>query len=622
MVYFSPEFAIHNSLQIYAGGLGILAGDYCKEASDLGLPLIGVGFMYPKGYFRQRISSDGWQEEAYDELNFEETPITRVTCSNGKALIVEVPLDSKTVYVAVWQVNVGRVKLYLLDTNVEQNTPADRQLSANLYAGDRELRLQQEIILGIGGVRALRALKIEPITWHANEGHVGFMMIERIREHLKAGIDFKEAVNKVRASTIFTTHTPVPAGTDTFSLDLMQKYFRSYWESLGLSRESFLEFGIQASDPTVFNMTVLSLRLADYRNGVSKLHGAVCRHMWKSLWPDIREEKVPIISVTNGVHVPTWVAPQMARLYDKYLGQDWMENHDNPAAWEHILEIPDEELWDVHHWLKGKLISCMLDRARKRWCEDRVKSVQALSMGGLLDPEALTLGFCRRFAEYKRASLILMDIERLKKLLLNNLQPIQIIFAGKAHPNDGSGKHLMREVYNLTTDPQFGSRIAFVEDYDMHIARYLVQGVDVWLNTPRLYQEASGTSGMKASLNGIPHLSLLDGWWYEGYNGTNGWAIQNNTKSYESVEDDSTIANRLYSLLEKQVVPLYYDRDINGVPHRWVQIVKEAIRSNAPLFSARRMAKDYAEQMYLPAIEHGQTMENEIDRLISIVSGK
>ena len=608
IAYFSPEFAIHNSLPIYAGGLGVLAGDYCKEASDLGLPMIGVGFMYPKGYFHQHISADGWQEEVYDQLNFNEAPVTQVLNSKGQPVNVEIPLDARSVRVTVWQVNVGRVKLYLLDSNVEGNSPSDCQLSACLYAGDRESRLQQEIVLGIGGVRILRALGIEPVVWHANEGHAAFMMLERVRELVEKGMNFAEAANKVRATTVFTTHTPVPAGNDTFSFDLIEKYFHRYWESLGLDRDAFLKLGTQESDNAAFNMTVLGLRMANQRNGVSRIHGEVCRRMWHSLWPDVKEEDVPISSVTNGIHVPSWVAPQMARLYEKYLGPDWLKKHDDPALWERVMDIPDEEILAARRWLKHKLISYVQNRARKCWCEDCATAVQTVAMGGLFDPEVLTLGFSRRFTGYKRAGLILYDIDRLKRLLKNELRPVQIIFAGKAHPNDDPGKHLMQQVYNVAKDPQFSGRIAFVEDYDMHMARYFVHGVDVWLNTPQSLREASGTSGQKAALNGVPHLSVLDGWWYEGYNGANGWAIQNDIAP-DSPDRDKADAEELYSLLEEKIIPLFYDRDINSGPHGWMQVIKETIRSNAPLFSARRMTKEYTEQMYLPAIYASQALE-------------
>ena len=618
VAYFSLEFAIHSSLPIYAGGLGVLAGDYCKEASDLGLPMIGVGFMYPQGYFHQHVSADGWQEEIYEQLNFEQTPITPVLTAQGQAMIIEIPLDSRIVYASVWQVNIGQVKLYLLDTDIEQNPPADRGLSARLYGGDREMRLVQEIILGIGGVRVLRALGIEPAVWHANEGHTAFMMLERARELVEKGMLFAEAANEVRATTVFTTHTPVPAGNDVFSLDLMEKYFHSYWNALGLDRDAFMELGIQESDKAVFNMTVLGLKMSDYRNGVSQLHGGVCRQMWHSLWPDVEEKDVPIISVTNGVHVPTWVAPQMSRLCKKYLATDWLEKHDDPSLWEHVIDIPDEDIWEVHRWLKHKLISTVQDRARKRWLEDSVEPVQALAMGALLDTDVLTLSFSRRFTGYKRASLILHDLDRLKHILQNELRPMQIIFAGKAHPNDEYGKQLLQQVYNLGKDPEFGGRLSFVEDYDMQISRYLVRGSDVWLNTPQPLQEASGTSGQKAALNGVLHLSILDGWWHEGYNGSNGWAIQNDVGAFDSLDQDKADAEKLYSLLENKIIPLFYDRDMNGVPHGWIRIIKESIRSNAPLFSARRMSKEYTEQMYLPAVQARQIAQTSIPTPVSV----
>jgi len=614
VAYFSLEFAIHNSLPLYAGGLGILAGDYCKEASDLGLPMVALGFMYPQGYFHQRVSVDGWQEDVYEELSFNEAPISPVLTAQRQAIRVEVPLDARAIHVAVWQVNVGRVKLYLLDTNVEENSPADRQLSGRLYAGDREMRLQQEIVLGIGGVRVLRALGIDPAIWHANEGHAAFMMLERVRELVENGLAFTEAASRVRATTVFTTHTPVPAGNDVFSLDLMEKHFRRYWGSLGLNRDTFLELGTQESDKTAFNMTVLGLRMADQRNGVSQLHGGVCRRMWHSLWPDVEEKDVPIGSVTNGIHVPTWGTPQMTRLGERYLAPDWLKSHDDPALWERIVDIPDEEIWAARRWLKYKFISSVKDRARKRWCEDRVSPIQALAMGALLDTEVLTLGFSRRFTDYKRASLILRDADRLKRILRNELRPVQLIFAGKAHPDDERGKQLIQEVYNVAKDPGFGGRIAFVEDYDMHMARYLVHGTDVWLNTPRPLQEASGTSGQKAALSGVLNLSVLDGWWYEGYNGANGWAIHQDVGAFDSPDQDKSDAEELYSLLEGTVVPLYYDRDMNGVPHGWIRLIKESIRSNVPLFSARRMAKEYTEKMYLTPAQASRTAQKGADQ--------
>ena len=553
--------------------------------------------------------TDGWQQEVYEQLNFGEAPISPVLTSEGQPMIVEVPLDLRLIRVGLWQVNVGRVKLYLLDTNVEGNSQSDRELSARLYAGNQEMRLLQQIVIGIGGVRVLRALGIQPAIWHANEGSTTFMILERLRELVATGLDFTEAVSRVQATTVFTIHSLFPSGNDSFSPDLIEKYFHRYWGSLKLDTETFLKLGKQKSDNSAFNTTILGLRMAEYRNGVSQIHGGLCRRTCNFLWPDTEEKEVPVSSVTNGVHVPTWVAPQTASLYETYLDHDWLKRHDDPTLWEKVADIPDEGIWAMRRWLKGKLISSVKERTRKRWAEDRVAPEQALAMGALLDTEMLTIAFCRRFTAYKRASLILHDIDRLKQLLRNEFRPVQIIFAGKAHPNDEPGKRLLQEIYNAAKNPEFGGRIAFVEDYDMHMARYLVHGADVWLNTPQPLHEASGTSGQKAAINGVLHLSVLDGWWGEGYNGKNGWAIHSNAETLNSADQDKADAEELYRLLEETVVPLYYDRDINGIPHGWIQIIKEAIRSNVPLFSARRMAKEYTEQMYLPAAQNSQTIQ-------------
>jgi len=597
VAYFSMEFAIHNSLPIYAGGLGILAGDICKEASDMGLPLVGVGFMYPQGYFHQRISAGGWQEEVYRQLDFDEAPISPIPSPRGQGPLAEVQLDDRSVSIRVWQVRVGRTAVYLLDTNVEENSPQDRQLSARLYIADRELRIEQEIVLGIGGVRVLRALGIEPAIWHANEGHTAFMMLERVREEVQRGATFAEAVQRVRATTVFTTHTPVPAGQDIFPVQLVEKYFHNYWDSLGIDRETFLKLGRQDGiGDQAFGMTALALRMADRRNAVSQLHGAVSRRMWHVLWPEVQEDEVPISHVTNGIHVPTWIAPEVGRLYQKYLGQDWVKRHDDASLWQRVLDIPDHELWAVRQVLKRKLMGAMLERAQQRWAEGEVTAQQVVAMGALLDPEVLTVGFVRRFVDYKRPALIFRDIERLKRIVKDSWRPVQIVFAGKSHPADSSSKHLLNQVYALALDREFQGRIAFVEDYDMHMARYLVQGVDVWLNTPRRLEEACGTSGMKASLNGVPHLSGRGGWWHEGYKGTNGWAIGDSLETASSDEEDEADAVALYRLLEEQVVPLYYDRDRSGVPHGWIGVLKEAIRSVVPVFCARRMLKEYTGQ--------------------------
>ena len=601
--YFSMEFAIHSSLPIYAGGLGILAGDICKEASDLGLPLVGVGFMYPQGYFIQRISPEGWQEEIYKQLDFSEAPINPVMSAEGRKPLVKIRLNDRTVYISASRVQVGRVNIYLLDTNVEENSPQDRQLSARLYIADRELRIQQEIVLGIGGVRVLRALGISPTIWHANEGHTSFMMLERVSEEVEKGATFKEAVERVRAITAFTTHTPVPAGHDTFSTQLVEKYFHRYWGQLGIGRDEFLEMGQEVNNSDAFNMTVLALTLAGHCNAVSKLHGGVTRKMWHVLWPESREEDVPISHITNGVHVPTWIAPEMGRIYDKYLGQDWVKKHDDPELWNKVMEIPDKEIWDVRQLLKRKRKAAILDRAQKSWADGNVTAPQVLTMGALLDPDVLTIGFVRRFAEYKRPALIFRDLERLKKIVNDRWRPVQIVFAGKSHPADFPSKYLLHQVYTLAAERAFQGRIALVEDYDMHMARYLVQGVDIWLNNPRRLREASGTSGMKAALNGVPHLSVLDGWWYEGYNGNNGWSIGDGPRTYDPEEEDIADAEALYRLLEDKVVPLYYDRDRDGIPHSWIRVVKEAIRSVVPQFCARRMLKEYTDQIYTKAAQ-------------------
>jgi len=605
VAYFSMEFAIHNSLPIYAGGLGVLAGDTCKEACDLGLPLVGVGFMYPQGYFHQHISAEGWQEEIYRQLNFDDAPITPINPvprSEWCGPLIQLNLGDRPFHIGVWQVRLGRDNLYLLCCDVEGNMPQDRQLCARLYTADQEQRIQQEIVLGIGGVRVLRALGIKPSVWHANEGHCAFMMLERVREEVETGATFAEALRNIRAATVFTTHTKVAAGHEVFPLSLVEKYFHSYWESLGINRETFLELGRQdETSSQTFNMTVLALRIADHRNAVSQLHGKVARRMWQGLWPEVKEDEVPISHITNGIHVPTWVAREMGRLYEKHLGQNVSGKYDDTSLRQLVLNIPDEELWAVHQILKRKLIAAMVERARQCSTERECKARQVLAMGSLLDQDTLTIGFVRRFAAYKRPELIFHDIETLRRIVTDRWHPVQIIFAGKSHPADLPSKELLRNVYTLATDREFQGRIAFVEDYDIHMAHYLVQGVDVWLNTPRRLYEACGTSGMKAAVNGVLHLSVRDGWWNEGYNGANGWAIGDEIEAHGPVAEDKSDADALYSLLEEEIVPLYYQRDRNGVPHGWVRMIKEAINSIVPRFCARRMLKEYIEQMYMPA---------------------
>ncbi len=603
IVYFSAEFGLHRSLPIYSGGLGVLAGDQAKEASDLGLPFVGVGFLYAQGYFCQRIPSHGWQEAVYPPLCVEETPLQPVLDPQGEQARIRVQLAGREVEAALWQVQVGRARLCLMDTNLPQNEPWDRMLSARLYGGDREMRISQEVVLGIGGVRAVRALGLDPVVWHLNEGHSAFVVLERIRELVAQGRSFDDAAEAVRATTVFTTHTPVPAGHDAFSLPMVEKHFQNYWEELGLSREAFLQMGqIEGAGGPEFNMTVLALRFSNYRNGVSQLHGEVSRRMWHVLWPDRPEEEVPISHITNGVHLPSWISGPLDRLFRKYLGHDWQERHDDPDLWERLEDVPDAELWALHEDQKRKMMAFIRERARQRRITGQMDPDQVLAAGAFLDPEALTIGFARRFATYKRATLLFHDLERLKRIIHDLYRPVQFIFAGKAHPADDAGKHLLQQVYTLAKDPAMGGRIAFVEDYDMHVARYLVQGVDVWLNTPRRPREASGTSGQKAAMNGVPNLSVLDGWWVEGYNGANGWAIQSLETGSEA-EQDAHDAEALYRLLEEEVVPLFYQRDTDGVPRGWVRVMKEAIRTAAPRFCTRRMVREYAERFYIPAAQ-------------------
>ncbi len=604
VAYFSAEFGLHGSLPIYSGGLGVLSGDHCKEASDLGLPFVGVGFIYPQGYFRQHIPPDGRQEAIYDTLDFDEVPLHPVFDAGGRRLMIQVALRGAPVRARVWQVRAGRVNLYLMDTNVPENDPWDRDLSARLYGGDQETRIRQEMVLGIGGVRVLRALGVAPSVWHMNEGHSAFLVLERLREMVQAGVHFERAAEQVRRTTVFTTHTPVPAGHDAFPFHLVEEYFGRFWQEMGVGREQFMQLGEFEGR---FNMTVLALRLAGSSNGVSQLHGEVSRRMWQSLWPGRSPEQVPVRAITNGVHALSWISTEIKDLFVRHLADNWHHMHDDPDLWERIHELPDEALWDVHQQLKIKLLAFLDQRTRERWRRGRMEATQVLASGALLDPEALTIGFARRFATYKRANLIFRDEHRLKRILHADRRPVQIVFAGKAHPADGGGKQLIQQVYQHAQDPGFGGRIAFLEDYDLHTARFLVQGVDVWLNCPRRPNEASGTSGMKAAMNGVPNLSVLDGWWPEAYQAAkdgcppNGWAF--GEVQYDDWETQDEIDSQaFYRIIEEQVVPLYYDRTPSGLPRGWVQVMKQAIRTSVAGFSTRRMVKEYIEEMYMPAM--------------------
>ena len=603
IAYFSMEFGLHETLPIYSGGLGVLAGDHLKESSDLGLPLTGVGFMYAQGYFSQRISEDGWQEALNNMLDFNNLPALPVLDEAGERLTVEVEFPDRSVILGLWEIRVGRVPLYLLDSNLDPNTDSDKQLTARLYWSDLDRRVMQELLLGVGGVRALRALGYNPSVWHMNEGHAAFLTLERARELVASGHTFEEALEKTRRNNVFTTHTPVPAGNDEFPLWLIEKYLSAIWPQLHLTREQFFDVARhQMPQGEMYGMGVLALRNAEGRNGVSELHGQVARKMWRFLWPDKAEEDVPITHVTNGVHVSNWMARRLVNLFKEFLGKDWLDHLDEPDLWKNVDDIPDDELWTVRQHLKRRLTFYMRERVRDRWTVGGFHPVQVVSSGVLLNPYALTIGFARRFATYKRASLVLSDVERLLNIINRPNMPVQIIFAGKAHPADEPGKQLIQQVYRQVKRAETGGRLVFLEDYDMNLARYLVQGVDVWMNTPRRPMEASGTSGMKAALNGALNFSVLDGWWRESYNGRNGWAIGEDKEMESQSVQDARDAENLYTTLENEIIPMYYDRDQNDISHEWVARIRESWKINIPQFSTRRMVKEYVERLYVKAL--------------------
>jgi starch phosphorylase len=599
IAYFSAEYGLHHSLPFYAGGLGFLAGDHLKECSDLGVPLVAVGFMYSEGYLHQHVLPDGWQDNITEVLDREAAPITRVLDTQGNQMVIRVPFIEPAIHVAVWRVDVGKIPLYLLDTDLPDNEPAHRSISHRLYTENLEQRLLQEIVLGIGGRRVLSELGIEFSALHLNEGHPAFAQLERIRELVQKGVPFERALSQVKGTSVFTTHTPVPSGNDIFPFHLMGKYFASYYTALGIDQDTFFKLGYHPCDITAgFNMTAFALRTTEFHNAVSRKHGIVTRQMWHCLWPDIPDESIPIDSITNGVHLPTWLNPKMGELYSHYfysVNPHWRQDHDVPELWELVDEIPDSELWTTHMWLKTKLFNRIRERKRVNWETHLKEPVNLAADGLMLNPSVLTIGFARRFSTYKRADLIFQDLDRLKRIMNNRYRPVQLIFAGKAHPADDEGKRILQRIYKFAQQPEFGGRIGFVEDYGEQMAQYLVHGVDVWLNNPIPPMEACGTSGMKASLNGVINLSILDGWWLEGFNGKNGWAFGAETPPGSR---DASDASELYDILEKEVIPLYYDTSINGIPHGWVKKMKESIRSNSARFSARRMVKEYVNNYY------------------------
>ena len=615
--YFSAEFGLVDCLPIYSGGLGVLAGDHLKSASDLGIPLVGVGLLYQEGYFSQYINADGWQQEHYPINDFYNLPLHLERDANGQELRIEVDYPGRNVYARIWRVQVGRVPLYLLDTNIEPNNDYDQSITSRLYGGDQDMRIHQEIMLGIGGVRALKALGLKATTHHMNEGHSAFLSLERIRITIQEeGLTFREAREAARSSQIFTTHTPVSAGFDLFPADKVIYYLGHYAEIFGLSRERFLALGRSDTGDlnSPFNMATLAIKMSSFVNSVSKLHGKVSQDLFRDLWPGLPVNEVPVAPITNGVHARSCVAKLTQELYDRYLGPNWAESPVDDRLWERVLKIPDEELWRNHEQRRSELVVFVRDRLQQALRERGASPAEIAAAGNILDPGALTIGFARRFATYKRATLFLRDLERIKRILLDTghaeqivpgttkrKYPVQFVIAGKAHPKDMPGKELIRQIIHLIREEGMSDYVVFVPNYDIHVSRMMVAGCDVWLNNPRRPREASGTSGMKASMNGLMNLSVLDGWWDEADYVRTGWPIGAGEDYDDPNYQDDAEAGALYDLLEKEVVPLFYDRDLEDIPRGWVQKMKDAIRLNCPFFNTARMVRDYAQNGYFPA---------------------
>jgi starch phosphorylase len=614
IAYFCAEFGISECLPIYSGGLGALAGDHLKSASDLGLPLLAVGLLYQCGYFHQYLNNDGWQQESTPVNDFFNMPLRLVRGEDGSPLKVDVPFPGRTVLVQVWQIDVGRVPLYLLDTNVAENGPEDRNITDQLYGGDTDKRIRQEIVLGVGGIKALDMMGIRPQVCHMNEGHSAFLGLERIRRLMeRRELSFEAAREATTGGNIFTTHTSVPAGFDRFPPELMDKYFHEYWDTVGLNREQFLALGRE--DPSdqhgAFNMAILALRLAGMTNGVSRIHASVSRRILGNAWPGVPVHEVPICHVTNGVHVRTWVSRDMGELLQRYAGGRWLEDAAQDYDWSEVGTIPDEELWQTHERRRERLVASARRRVIRQIERRGASRSEIEAAREVLHPGVLTIGFARRFATYKRATLILRDPERLKRLLTDKSRPIQIIFAGKAHPHDHPGKELIRHIVHAGRDPEIHRRLVFLEDYDLNLAREMVQGVDVWLNTPRRLMEASGTSGMKAALNGAINLSVLDGWWLEGYSPDVGWAI-GAIEQYEDLDYQDTVESKaLYDILEHEVIPFFYERGADNLPRKWIALMKNSMRNLGPRFNSHRTLREYSEKLYVPIATRWETLRGE-----------
>ena len=619
IAYFSAEYGLDQTIPIYSGGLGILSGDHLKSASDLGIPLVAVGLLYKNGYFHQKINGYGDQETEYNNIELSNLPINPVKDENGEELKIYVKFENRKVYLKVWQINVGRIKLYLLDSDIDENSPEDRETTLRLYGGDQDMRIRQEIILGMGGTNLLtRALGLNPTVYHMNEGHSAFLILELIKNIIREKkVSFEVAKDIASSKTVFTTHTPVPAGNDIFPIALVEKYFKEFWPRLNLDREEFLKLGMKPSTELEpgFNMGILALKVAGKKNGVSKLHGAVSRELFGDVWPEIAANESPITYVTNGIHTCSWLAPSLKELYNKYLIPYWQDNIFKDEVWENINNIPNQELWGIHQQRKQKLLEIVKENTTNRLRRSGYSYEEINDITSKLNPNALTIGFARRFATYKRATLIFKDLERITQILNNADRPVQLIFAGKAHPADKEGQDLIKRIHEISMMPQFKGKIFLLENYNIAMSRYLVSGVDVWLNNPRRPMEASGTSGQKASVNGVINFSVLDGWWAEGYNQENGWTIGTNAEFTSYEEQDIADSQSMYRTLEEKIIPTYYEKDENGISEKWMRIMKNSITSTGGKYSTSRMLVDYTNNLYMPLCNLTKTYYENVDNV-------
>ena len=626
IAYFSAEYGLDQTIPIYSGGLGILSGDHLKSASDLGIPLIAVGLLYKNGYFNQKIDGDGNQQTEYNDIDLYELPINPVKNDIGDDLIIYVKFPKRRLYLKVWSIKVGRVTLYLLDSDIEKNNPEDRDVTLRLYGGDQEMRIRQEIVLGQAGVELLtKYLKLTPTVYHMNEGHSAFLTLELMKNIIKdKQVSFDVAKDIASSKTVFTTHTPVPAGNDIFPLDLVEKYFKDFWPRLGLTREEFLRLGMKPGKEldNGFNMGILALKIAGKKNGVSKLHGAVSRELFGEVWPNIAANEAPIGYVTNGIHTCSWLAPRMKELFNKYLIPYWQDNMYQDQVWEKIRNVPNDKLWNIHNDRKVKLLRLVKDNTYERLRRSGYSYEDINEIISKLNPNALTIGFARRFATYKRATLIFKDLERITEIINNSDRPVQLIFAGKAHPQDKEGQDLIRYIHQISMMPQFKGKIFLLENYNIAMSRYLISGVDVWLNNPRRPMEASGTSGQKASVNGVINFSVLDGWWAEGYTQNNGWTIGSN-QEYDSYEaQDQADSQSLYKTLEEKIIPTFYDRDKNNMPTKWIELMKNSIITTGGKYSTSRMLVDYTNNYYMPLCTLTKKYYSDIDNVAAFNAWK